>query len=207
MQTLLPAVEIASETVQSSLTFPEVYKLFPEKTDSIFLEIGFGTGTHLAHQAKQYPQAGIIGCETYIHSIGDLLVSIKDEGLANIRIFSDDARFLIEKLPDACLDKVFIFYPDPWPKTRHHKRRLISKAFLAMLSRVMKQGAEIRLATDDADYCAWILEHLMAHKDFVWQARCAADWKNPPTGWVRTRYEAKALDAGRVPTYLFFKRI
>jgi tRNA (guanine-N7-)-methyltransferase len=176
----------------------------PQGGREFWLEIGFGGGEHLAHQAALYPHVGIIGCEPYINGIGDLLKKIDAQKLSNIRIFTDDARLLIEKLPDSCLEKIFILYPDPWPKTRHHKRRLVSKETLDMLARVMKKGAELRLATDHADYATWMLERLLTHPDFSWQAKTASDWKSPPSDWITTRYEQKRL-AG-TPTYLSFRR-
>ncbi len=170
----------------------------------LWLEIGFGGGEHLAHQAALYPHVGIIGCEPYINGIGDLLKKIDAHKLSNIRIFTDDARLLLEKLPDKCLEKVFILYPDPWPKTRHHKRRLVSHETLDILARVMKPGAELRLATDHADYATWMLERLLSHPEFTWKANNCHDWKTPPDDWITTRYEQKRL-AG-VPTYLSFQR-
>lgn len=181
------------------------HALFPGKKEC-WLEIGFGAGEHLAHQAALYPHAGIIGCEPYIHGIAWLLAHIRERALENIRIYVQDARFLIEALPDSSLDKVFILYPDPWPKTRQHKRRLVSHATLDQLARVMKKGAQLRLATDDAGYCTWMLEHLLSHHAFSWQAQNADDWLKPPPDWISTRYEQKALDAGRRPTYLQFIR-
>lgn len=169
-----------------------------------WLEIGFGGGEHLAHQAALYPQVGIIGCEPYINGTGDLLKKIAAEKLSNIRIHPDDARPLVEQLPDASLSRVFILYPDPWPKTRHHKRRIIAAEFLDTLARVMKPGAELRIATDHADYCTWMLERLLTHSEFTWNAKRCTDWLNPPPDWISTRYEQKAL-AGR-PTYLNFTR-
>jgi tRNA (guanine-N7-)-methyltransferase len=177
--------------------------IFPEQK-AVWLEIGFGGGEHLAHQAALYPGVGIIGCEPYINGIGDLLKKISEPQHFNIRIFPNDARLLIEKLPDASLDKVFILYPDPWPKSRHHKRRLVSKPFLDELARVMKPGAQLRLATDHVDYCAWMLEQLLPHPDFTWTARNCDDWLKPWADWIPTKYEQKAL-AGR-PTYLTFTR-
>ncbi len=176
--------------------------LFPLKN---WLEIGFGGGEHLAHQAALHPEIGIIGCEPYINGIAGLLKHIDDHKLHNIRIYSEDARLLMERLPDASLERVFILYPDPWPKARHHKRRLISTEFLNALARVMKPGAELRLATDHADYCAWMLEHLLSHSAFEWTAKICDDWLNPPPDWISTRYEQKAL-AGR-PTYLDFHAV
>ena len=202
LDTLLPKLSVSDWgiAVDSDLTTNSQSPI----PDQLWLEIGFGGGEHLVHQAALYPKVGIIGCEPYINGIGDLLKKIDTQKLSNIRIFTDDARLLIEKLPDACLEKVFILYPDPWPKTRHHKRRLVSKETLDMLARVMKSRAELRLATDHADYATWMLERLLIHPSFSWQAKTANDWKNPPTDWITTRYEQKRL-AG-TPSYLNFIR-
>lgn len=178
--------------------------LFPKAKD-IWLEIGFGGGEHLAHQAALHPDTGFIGCEPYINGIGDLLKQVQANSIHNIRIFTDDARLLIEKLPDAALSRVFILYPDPWPKARHHKRRLISKEFLDALARVMKQGSQLRLATDYSDYATWMLERLLPHPAFRWNAESCEDWLKPWADWLPTRYEQKAL-AG-MPTYLTFTRL
>jgi len=170
----------------------------------LWLEIGFGGGEHLAHQAALNPGVGIIGCEPYINGIGDLLKAIEAQKLSNIRIHGDDARPLIERLPDASIERVFILYPDPWPKARHHKRRLVSTELLNQLARVMKPGAILRLATDHSDYCTWMLERLLPHPSFTWTAKDCDDWLKPWSDWIPTRYEQKAL-AGR-PTYLTFVR-
>lgn len=173
-------------------------------TRGLWLEIGFGGGEHLAHQAKLHPDISIIGCEPYLNGIGDLLKKIDADKLKNIRIYPDDARVLMERLPDSCLDKVFILYPDPWPKARHNKRRLISPEFLDELARVMKPDAVLQLATDHVDYATWMLERLLTHKQFIWNAETCVDWLKPPSDWIPTRYEKKRL-AG-VTTYLSFKR-
>ena len=192
-----------------TLELPEEGNLDPSAlfgAKELWLEIGFGGGEHLAHQASLHPNVGIIGCEPYINGIAGLLKHIDDHALDNIRIYQDDVRTVIARLPDASLARAFILYPDPWPKTRHHKRRLVSAAFLSTLARVMKSGAQLRLATDDYDYGIWMLERLLSHPDFVWQAQKPEDWLNPPADWISTRYEQKALEAGRVPTYLNFQR-
>ncbi|MEZ5691722.1 MAG: tRNA (guanosine(46)-N7)-methyltransferase TrmB [Rickettsiales bacterium] len=170
-----------------------------------WLEIGFGGGEHLAYQARVHPEVNFIGCEPYINGISTLLTDIKENNTKNIRIYSDDARDLIKVLPDNSLGRVFILYPDPWPKKRHNKRRIISTELLDMLARVMKDGAELRLATDSSDYATWMLERLLAHPSFKWTAKSCDDWLNPPSEWISTRYERKAL-AG-IPTYLNFERI
>jgi len=178
---------------------PNAQSLIP---NPLWLEIGFGGGEHLIHQAALYPQVGIIGCEPYINGVAGLLGQIREAGVSNVRIHQHDARPLMARLPDASLDKVFILYADPWPKTRHHKRRLISTEFLNTLARVMKPGAELRLATDHSDYCTWMLERLLAHPSFEWTAKSCADWQKPWADWIPTRYEQKRL-AG-MPTYLTF---
>lgn len=172
-----------------------------------WLEIGFGGGEHMAHQAGLYPHAGLIGCEPYINGIAGLLSHIEQHKLDNIRIYTEDARFLMEKLPDASISKAFILYPDPWPKARHKKRRLVSTPTLNQLARIMKPGAQLRLATDDDDYCTWMLEHILAHPAFSWQADTCGDWLKPPADWISTRYEKKkAFACGLTPSYLHFRR-
>ncbi|MBV8940055.1 MAG: tRNA (guanosine(46)-N7)-methyltransferase TrmB [Alphaproteobacteria bacterium] len=172
----------------------------------LWLEIGFGGGEHLAAQAAAHKEIAFIGCEPYIDGVGSLLKLLTREGCDNVRIFNDDARLLIDQLPDACLARVFILFPDPWPKARHHKRRLIQRPFLQALARAMPPGATLLLATDHADYLASMLEQLLASVEFTWTARRCADWTHAPPGWVRTRYQEKAEREGRIATYLEFLR-
>lgn len=189
---------------------PQVQITLPFSLDKKFnehwLEIGFGGGEHLAHQAMQNPDVGFIGCEPYVNGIAGLLKHIHDNKVKNIRVFTDDVRTLLEQVPDGSLARVFILYPDPWPKARHHKRRLISTEFLDTLARVMKPGATLRLATDWEDYATWMLERLLVHPAFSWTAKTAEDWLKPWADWLSTKYEQKALAEGRVPTYLTFIR-
>jgi len=185
-----------------SISIPQAQSLKPQAQN--WLEIGFGGGEHLAHQAALHPEVNFIGCEPYMNGVASALSHIEEQKLTNIRIYNDDARDLINNLPDNSLEKVFILYPDPWAKTRHNKRRIVSSELLDSLARVMKSGAELRLATDSADYATWMLERLLPHPAFKWQAKTCADWLNPPPDWISTRYEQKAL-AG-IPTYLNFTR-
>ena len=181
--------------------------LFPKTIDAIWLEIGFGAGEHLAAQAEQHPEEiGIIGSEVFEDGIVRALGEVARRGLGNVRLFTDDARLLLAALPPQSLSRVFILFPDPWPKRRHHKRRLVAPATLDLLAAAMTDGAELRLATDDRDYLAWMLEHTIAHPDFVWLARRAADWRERTEDWPATRYEAKARAAGRIPAFLRFTR-
>lgn len=182
------------------------FRLFFRPPAAVWLEIGFGAGEHLAEQAERYPDVGFIGCEVFENGIVRLLAEISRRGLANIRLFIDDARLLLEALPASSIGRVFVLFPDPWPKARHHKRRLIASASLDRLATLMVSGAELRLATDDPDYRNWMLEHLTDHRDFIWLARRPKDWRERPADWPATRYEAKALGAGRTPTFLRFAR-
>src|SRR5437764_13422899 len=180
--------------------------LFPMPVRDVWLEIGFGAGEHLAEQAEHHPEIGFIGCEVFEDGIVRLLGEVARRGLGNIRMFTDDARLLLAALPPGSIGRIFILFPDPWPKRRHHKRRLVAPATFDLLAAAMSDGAELRLATDDRDYLAWMLEHATAHPDFVWLARRAADWRERPEDWPATRYEAKARAAERTPAFLRFTR-
>lgn len=171
------------------------------------MEIGFGGGEHLEAQARANPDIGFIGCEPYINGVASLLSRLRDDGdPGNIRLHANDARDLMDALPDACLGRLFVLFPDPWPKTRQHKRRIIGPDTLDSFARLLAPGAELRAATDDMGYAAWILEYLRAHKDFDWIATGPEDWRACPDGWVPTRYEQKALAAGSPCVYLRFAR-
>jgi tRNA (guanine-N7-)-methyltransferase len=180
--------------------------IFPRPLDQIWLEVGFGGGEHVAWQAAAQPQIGIIGCEVFQTGIATLLARLDREPRDNVRIVDDDARLLLDALPDQSLGRVFILFPDPWPKTRHHKRRIVSPTTLAALSRTMIDGAELRLATDDLAYLRVMLELAPAHPDFEWLARRPQDWRERPADWPQTRYEAKAIEQGRRPAFLRLRR-
>jgi tRNA (guanine-N7-)-methyltransferase len=171
----------------------------------LWLEIGFGAGEHLAWQAAAHPEVLLVGAEVYRNGIAALLGQIEARGLANIRIWPEDARDLLDRLPSKALERVFLLFPDPWPKARHAARRFVGPANLAVLARVMAPGAELRVATDDPVYLGWILDHLPVHPDFRWRAQGPADWRRPEDG-PATRYEQKALREGRRPAYLTFER-
>lgn len=180
----------------------DVERLFGRDCPELWLEIGFGAGEHLAAQARAHPDACLIGCEPFLNGVARLLARIEADGLANIRIFRDDARVLLRCLAEASLANVFILFPDPWPKARHHRRRIVSPQLLDGLARAMKDDARLRIATDHPGYLSWILEHLTRHPDFAWTARGPADWRRRPDDWPATRYEEKAVQAGRRCTYL-----
>ena len=179
--------------------------LFPEAHE-VWLEIGFGGGEHMLHQAAAHPAVGIIGCEAYINGVAMLLSGIERTGVANLAIHAGDARDLMDVLPDGSIAQVFLLYPDPWPKKRHHKRRFVNSSNLDQLARIMAPGAVLRLATDIADYARHALEVLACDRRFGEPAG-AADWREPWPGWPGTRYETKALRQGRTPHYLSFQRL
>jgi tRNA (guanine-N7-)-methyltransferase len=170
-------------------------------TDGIWLEVGFGAGEHLVWQAEQHPGVGLIGCEPYMNGVATCLARIERTGVANIRLFTDDARFVMAALPPRSLSRVFVLFPDPWPKTRHHKRRFVQRENLDLLADLMIGGAELRLATDDPSYLPWMIEHACTHPAFAWLAERPADWRERPADWPPTRYERKML-AGHKPVFL-----
>ena len=174
-------------------------------TDGVWLEVGFGAGEHLVWQAEQHPNVGLIGCEPYINGVAKCLAHIEREGVGNIRLFTDDAMLVMKALPDASLSRAFVLFPDPWPKSRHHKRRFVQRANLDVLARLLKPGAELRLATDDPSYLPWMIEHACTHAAFEWLAERPADWRGRPADWPPTRYEQKML-AGHQPAFLRFRR-
>ena len=181
--------------------------LFDPPPAEIFLEIGFGGGEHLAWQAARHPGAGFLAAEYFITGVASLLGQLRAAGsAAPLRLYIGDARDLLDCLPDAVLDRIFILFPDPWPKRRHHKRRLIQPATVALLARVLKDGGELRFATDDPGYLDWALQRLTAEPALAWQVAGPADWRRRPDDWPATRYEEKALEAGRQPAYLRFLR-
>ena len=180
--------------------------LFQVPVREIRLEIGFGGGEHLIEAAAREPDVGFLGAEPFINGVARLLAQIERRGLANIRLHRGDAVEILDRLPSDSLARVYLFYPDPWPKRRQRKRRLVSEEALARLARVMHRGAELRFATDIDDYAAWTLARLRASSDFRWTAACAEDWRVPWEGWTRTKYESKAVAAGRKPVYLTFAR-
>jgi tRNA (guanine-N7-)-methyltransferase len=172
----------------------------------VWLEVGFGAGEHLAAQAERHREISFIGCEVFENGIVKILAQIKRRHLDNVRVFPDDARLLIEALPPASVDRVFILFPDPWPKRRHAKRRIVSRETLDALAVIMRDGAELRLATDDRNYLCWILEQVTDHSAFEWLARRPSDWRERPEDWLSTRYEEKARAAGRAPFFLLSRR-
>ena len=203
IETLLPALRFPV-TGDASI---DPGQLFSPVRREIWLEIGFGGGEHLAWQARENPDTGMIGCEPFINGIAKLLGAIEDNKLENIRIHPGDARELLHSLESASLERIFLLYPDPWPKTRHHKRRFVSQETLSQMHRLLKPGGLLRIASDIDDYIRWSLAAIHRHGGFEWLANEPDDWQTRPDDWPQTRYEEKALREGRKPTYLEFERI
>jgi tRNA (guanine-N7-)-methyltransferase len=176
--------------------------LFEETAGDVWLEVGFGGGEHLLWQAERNPAVGFIGCEPFIDGIVKVLTAIEDRRLKNIRLYAGDARTVLRWLPDGSIARAFVLFPDPWPKKRHRKRRIVSQATLALLARVMRAGAELRIATDIGDYVRTILLAVHSQSDFRWLASSPEDWRMRPADWPATRYEQKAIREGRRCAYL-----
>ena len=203
MDRLLPRIEIATPPPGAAI---DPRSLFDFAPTAAWLEVGFGAGEHIAALARVNSSIAMIGCEPFLNGVARLLTAIDRDGLGNIRIFSDDARLLLAALIPECIQRAFVLFPDPWPKARHHKRRFVSPDNIARLARVLSDGAELRIATDDPGYQAWILEHTLAGDDFEWLAGRAADWRVRPADWPATRYETKAIASGRRCAYFRFRR-
>jgi tRNA (guanine-N7-)-methyltransferase len=202
-QDMLPEVALASDS--AALQQPAL--LFTPPAGQVWLEIGFGGGEHLVWQARHNPGVGLIGCEPFEGGVVKVLSAIREGGLTNIRLHADDARPLLRKLPDASIGRVFVLFPDPWPKARHQKRRLVSEKTVTELARIMRAGGVLRMATDIGHYACSILRAVNGCSSFRWLARGPRDWRQRPADWPQTRYEGKAVAAGRRCYYLEFQRI
>jgi tRNA (guanine-N7-)-methyltransferase len=197
LETLLPRIAIPEG--------PFAPRALKPGASEVWLEIGFGGGEHLAAQADRHPDALILAAEPFLNGVASVLRHIDEQALTNVRLHTGDARDLMAALPNACLDRVFILFPDPWPKTRHHKRRLIQDETVAELARVLKPGGRLRFATDWKDYAGWSLERFLKSGLFDWSAEQADDWREAPADHVATRYEAKRL-GDCAPVFLDFLR-
>jgi tRNA (guanine-N7-)-methyltransferase len=181
--------------------------LFAAKVEDIRLEIGFGGGEHLLGEAEKNPEIGFIGVEPFLNGMAKALVGIDERGLSNIRLYDNDAAFVLDWLPEASVVRTDLLYPDPWPKKRQWKRRFVSDDNLKRIVRAVKPGGQFRFASDIDTYVEWTLLHARRQPGLSWAAERADDWRLPWAGWPGTRYEAKALREGRPPAYLIFDRI
>lgn len=201
IEVLLPRLAVAVPGEGVTL---DAKALFPREVDQVWLEVGFGGGEHVAAQARLHPEAGIIGCEVFRNGIASLLGHLNGSDIDTVRIFAEDARLLFPALAEGALGRVFVLFPDPWPKKRHAERRFIGPDNLDSLARVMADGAELRVASDDPVYQEWAREHLSAHPAFE-AVLVTRDRAQLPADWPQTRYEQKCL-ANNPPEFFLFRR-
>ena len=199
LETLLPAVAVPEAGPVDSKT------LFGDDRP-LHLEIGFGSGEHLAYRADLLPDHGFIGAEPFLNGVVAALGHVRDRNLANVRLHRGDALGVLERLPDSALSFVYLLHPDPWPKARHAKRRMVNHGPLDLIAAKLKTGGELRLGTDDPVYCRWSLMIMSARSDFEWLAERPSDFLARPGGWPETRYEAKARREGREVWYFRYRR-
>jgi tRNA (guanine-N7-)-methyltransferase len=203
METVLPRVRIEIPDDQGAL---DLATLFGSPKSAYWMEIGFGSGEHLAALAEAHPEIGFIGCEPFINGVAAMVAAIEERGLDNIRLFDDDVNMLFASLPDAGFQRIYLPYADPWPKTRHHRRRMVQPGTVRTFSRLLADGGEFRFASDHMPYVQWTLAYLTDNSDFQWLARGPGDWRDRPADSIETRYEAKARRKGSACVYLQFKR-
>jgi tRNA (guanine-N7-)-methyltransferase len=207
VESLLPAyvIEVARDP-DSSVQMLNLPEIFDCDVEAIWLEIGFGNGENIVECATKNPQVGIIGCDPFFEGVGKLLSRISAAKLENIRIFPGDVRDLLPALPVPCLAKILVLFPDPWPKKRHHKRRLFQTGFVELLANATIPSAEVVFSTDHGEYARWVLALFLHSSFFTWESKTAEDWRCRPPNIVCTRYENKALRVGRRSMFLKFYR-
>lgn len=200
---LLPRLKLDLDTPAPQ----DVTALFEAPVENVRMEIGFGGGEHLYHESGRNPQSGFIGVEPFVNGMAKMLAALHEKPRTNLRLYDEDATEVLDWLPDNSLSGIDLFYPDPWHKRRHWKRRFVSDENLDRFARLLKPGAKFRFASDIEHYVNWTLQHCRRHPAFEWQAEGPDDWKNAYDGWPGTRYEAKAFREGRVAAYLTFIRL
>jgi len=209
IETLLPHLSIDATALarQRASGSALVEQLFGHSYEEMWLEIGFGGGEHLISQARANPHVGIIGAEPFEDGVVKVLSVIEEGGLDNVRLLSDDVRPLLRSLPAASLARVFVLFPDPWPKRRHRKRRLIQSETVSLIAEALRVGGELRFASDIGDYVRTALAALISESRFAWTASSPQDWRARSVDWPQTRYEQKAIREGRRCYYFNFRRI
>jgi tRNA (guanine-N7-)-methyltransferase len=200
LERLLPAVSVQEEgPVTSEALFGD--------SRPLHFEIGFGSGEHLAYRADLLPDHGFIGAEPFLNGVVGALQHIRGQRLANIRLHMGDALDVLERIPDGALTMVYLLHPDPWPKARHAKRRMVNPGPLDLIAAKLRPGGEFRLGTDDPTYCRWSMMVMNGRRDFEWLAESASDFLTRPGGWPETRYEAKARRKGHEVWYFRYRRV
>lgn len=206
-ETLLPKIGLAEDQLSGKADL-DPQTLFPNPAHEVWMEIGFGSGEHLAALIEQNKDINFLGAEPYIDGMAAFLKSIMDKNHSNIRVFMDDALILTATLTDASIDRLYVLNPDPWHKKRHHKRRIINQENLGAFARILKPGALLIMSTDVDDLADWMVTEATRHPDFEWTAECARDWTALPAEMaLTTRYAQKGITAGRTQRYLVFKKL
>ena len=193
MDTLYPQIEIKEQPLSGLSAYSKIW-----------LEIGFGGSEHLIWQARHNPDVAVLGAEPFLNGTAKAVAGVDEHALSNVRLYQGDGRDIMDKLPDGSLECIFVLFPDPWPKARHNKRRIITPEFLREVRRLLRPGGRFRFASDIIDYVDWTLTRLHADGGFTWPAKQNAEWRNRPSDWPQTRYEAKAIREGRPCHYFEF---
>jgi tRNA (guanine-N7-)-methyltransferase len=200
VDTLLPRIAVPADGEVTAC------RLFGDDRPLHF-EIGFGSGEHLADRADMLPDHGFIGAEPFLNGVATALAQVRDQQLANVRLWRGDALDVLQRLPDGALSFLYLLHPDPWPKARHAKRRMVNDGPVELFAAKLRPGGEFRLATDDPTYLAWTLMVMQRHAhQFDWLAERPGDFLEPSGGWIETRYGAKSRREGRRPYYLRYRR-
>ncbi len=199
MREVFPRLDIGPLIVQGQ-------NPFEQEGSPLWLEIGFGGAEHLLWQAEHNPHVTLLGVEPFLNGVAKAVRGIAEKKLTNVKLHRGDARDVLTVLPDGCLDSVFVLFPDPWPKVRHHKRRIINADFIKELYRVIRPGGRFRFASDIVHYVDWTLTRLYKHGGFNWTAKQKDDWRVRPQDWPSTRYLEKALREGRSGHFFEFIR-
>jgi len=200
VEKLLPQIEVPAEgEITAKSLFADDRRLH--------FEIGFGSGEHLAHRADMLPDHGFIGAEPFLNGVAAALAHVRDKHLANVRLSRGDALEVLQRVPDGALSFLYLLHPDPWPKARHVKRRMVNDGPVDLFAAKLRAGGEFRLATDDPTYLTWSLMIMQRHEQqFEWLAERPKDFLEPSGGWIETRYGAKSRREGRRPYYLRYRR-
>jgi len=196
--TVLPQIQITD--------VPRALEFAGGTPKALWVEVGFGNGDSLAAWHREHPDVCFIGCEPFINGVSNFCKLVVNDDLSNIKIWTDMAQPLLEALPDASTERLYLLNSDPWPKKRHHRRRFIQQESLTNIARILKPGGLLVMTTDHASLADWMLEQTLRHPAFTWTAQTQADWETPPEGWLTTRYEGKGAVAGRRQVYLVFRK-
>jgi tRNA (guanine-N7-)-methyltransferase len=191
-------------TQDSKLNPTELFNLSPQQ---IWLEIGFGSGEHLLELSQKHTTYAYLGAEPFINGMSYFLKHYERSSAGNVRVLMDDGMILAKSLSSRSIDGIYILNPDPWPKTRHHKRRIINADNLAIFSDILKPSGQLVLSTDVPDLAEWMVTKTINCKEFKWTAKSKNDWLVPPEDWISTKYEQKNAKGAQVMTYLFFQKV